>query len=60
VPEGDVAALAGALRYLIDHPERWPAMGQAGRRHIEEHGDIETLNDELVQAYASVLAAEAA
>jgi colanic acid/amylovoran biosynthesis glycosyltransferase len=60
VPEGDVAALAGALRYLIDHPDRWPAMGQAGRRHIEEHGDIETLNDQLVQAYASVLAAEAA
>ena len=34
VPEGDVRALADALADLAGHPERWPAMGRAGRAHV--------------------------
>jgi colanic acid/amylovoran biosynthesis glycosyltransferase len=39
VPERDSAALAEALRTLVDHPERWEAMGRAGRAHVEENHD---------------------
>ncbi len=39
VPEGDVAALAGALLQLATHPEQVRAMGQASRHLIEtKHG----------------------
>jgi colanic acid/amylovoran biosynthesis glycosyltransferase len=37
VPEGDDPALTAALAELLDHPERWPAMGRAGRAHVERH-----------------------
>lgn len=33
-PEGDVRALRDALAELVAHPERWPAMGRAGRAHV--------------------------
>jgi glycosyltransferase involved in cell wall biosynthesis len=35
VPEGDGPALAQALAELVDHPERWAMMGQAGRAFVE-------------------------
>ena len=34
VPEGDVAALRAAVAALVTSPERWPAMGRAGRQHV--------------------------
>jgi glycosyltransferase involved in cell wall biosynthesis len=34
VPEGDVRALTAALADLAGHPERWAAMGRAGRAHV--------------------------
>ena len=37
VPEDDGPALVAALDELVQHPERWPAMGRAGRRHVEAH-----------------------
>ncbi|MCW2600409.1 MAG: glycosyl transferase family 2 [Frankiales bacterium] len=42
VPEhGDVpAALAAALERLLDQPERWPAMGRAGRAHVAAHYEL--------------------
>jgi colanic acid/amylovoran biosynthesis glycosyltransferase len=40
VPERDGAALAEAVRTLLDHPERWAEMGRAGRRHVEERHDV--------------------
>jgi colanic acid/amylovoran biosynthesis glycosyltransferase len=55
VPERDVEAVAGRLRCLIDHPERWGDMGRAGRSLMEEHADIEKLNDRLVQVYKRLL-----
>ena len=38
VPERDVAALADRLSALPDHPERWEAMGRAGRARVEAEG----------------------
>jgi len=51
VPERDVDHLVEKLAYLIEHPEVWPAMGQAGRAYVEEHYDINKLNDQLVEIY---------
>ncbi|WP_421655577.1 glycosyltransferase [Leptothermofonsia sp. ETS-13] len=55
VPERDVAALGDRIGYLIEHPERWSEMGQAGRTYIETHYDINQLNDRLVELYQQVL-----
>jgi len=54
VPERDVPALADKLAYLIDHPQQRVAMGQVGRRFVEEHCNLSTLNDRLVSLYQQV------
>ena len=54
-PEREAAAIAEKLRYLIDHPEVWPQMGQAGRARVEELYDMNKLNDELVEVYQQLL-----
>ena len=51
VPEKDEFAIAQKLIYLIEHPEIWPSMGEAGRKYVEAHYDINNLNDELEQIY---------
>jgi len=40
VAERDSAALADALRSLLDDPERRRAMGRAGRRHMQANHDV--------------------
>ena len=55
VPERDVEALAEKLVYLIRHPEIWPEMGRAGRAFVEEHYDINKLNNRLVEIYRELL-----
>jgi colanic acid/amylovoran biosynthesis glycosyltransferase len=47
VPERDEAALAAAFARLAAEPERWPAMGRAGREKVEREYDIQRLNDRL-------------
>jgi colanic acid/amylovoran biosynthesis glycosyltransferase len=47
VPERDEAALAAAFTRLAAAPERWPAMGRAGREKIEREYDVHRLNDRL-------------
>jgi len=49
VAERDVNALADRLAYLIDHSELRATMGQAGRKYVAEHYDINTLNDRLLE-----------
>jgi colanic acid/amylovoran biosynthesis glycosyltransferase len=53
-PERDSAALAASIEELLDHPERWPAMGAAARAIVERDYDRERLNDRLVELYRSV------
>ncbi|HEX6617115.1 MAG TPA: glycosyltransferase [Gemmatimonadales bacterium] len=48
VGERDAAALAERLGHLAAHPERWTALGAAGRSRVEREYDIERLNDRLV------------
>jgi colanic acid/amylovoran biosynthesis glycosyltransferase len=51
VPERDVEVLVEKLKYLMDHPEHWLAMGQAGRRQVEAVYDNSRLNAQLVEIY---------
>ncbi|HHP7246002.1 MAG TPA: glycosyltransferase [Elainellaceae cyanobacterium] len=55
VPERDADAIADRLIYLIEHPECWSAMGKAGRSFVEQHYDLNRLNDALVALYESLL-----
>jgi colanic acid/amylovoran biosynthesis glycosyltransferase len=55
VPERDVDALVEKLGYLIEHPDRWLEMGQAGRRCVETQFDLNQLNDRLVALYRQLL-----
>ncbi len=55
VPERDVDALVAKLRLLVGHPERWLAMGRAGRTCVEDKYNIESLNDRLVDIYRQPL-----
>jgi colanic acid/amylovoran biosynthesis glycosyltransferase len=56
VPERDPDALATALRDVLDHPERWEAMGRAGRAHVEAKHDVATEVVALEDRYLSLLA----
>lgn len=47
-PERDAGTLAVCLGRLIERPDLWPSMGEAGRRRVEADHDIEVLNDRLV------------
>jgi colanic acid/amylovoran biosynthesis glycosyltransferase len=49
VPERDVEALTAALRQLVEHPERWAAMGRAGREVVAREYDADVLNERLVE-----------
>jgi colanic acid/amylovoran biosynthesis glycosyltransferase len=55
VPERNVDALAERLDYLVRHPELWPAMGRAGRKHMETHYDIRRLNSQQVRLYTRMI-----
>lgn len=54
-PERDVDALAERMEHLVLHPETWPALGRAGRAHIESEynrkhqpAKLETLYDRVL------------
>lgn len=55
VREKDVDALAERIEYLIEHPEIWLQMGEAGRKLVEEKYDIRKLNQKLIGVYQSLL-----
>ena len=55
VPERNVDALAERLDYLTRHSELWPAMGRAGRKHVETHYDIRRLNSQQVRLYTGMI-----
>ena len=51
VSAADSDALADRLVAMVDHPERWPDMGRAGRRFVEERHDIVDLNVRLAALF---------
>lgn len=54
-PEGDVEALAGALRHVLDHPEEWGPRAEAGRRRVAERHDPRALARKLEAIYDEAL-----
>jgi colanic acid/amylovoran biosynthesis glycosyltransferase len=55
VPERDVGCLTEHLRFLAAHPDIWPEIGRAGRRHVEEHYDAQVLSRKLADLYRQVI-----
>jgi colanic acid/amylovoran biosynthesis glycosyltransferase len=55
VPERDPQALAEALLALIAAPERWAAMGAAGRERVERDHALKVANRKLLAVYDRVL-----
>ena len=55
VPEGDVAALVRALSDMVEHPDRWPAMGRAGRAHVEQRFRLADRVRDVEQLYTEQL-----
>ena len=51
VHERDVKALSERLEYLVEHQDLWSRMGRAGRNHIENHYNIEKLNEQLIRTF---------
>jgi colanic acid/amylovoran biosynthesis glycosyltransferase len=47
VEAGNATAMTDALQELLNHSDRWSAMGQEGRRHVEEHFDVDRLTSQL-------------
>ena len=48
VPERDTDALAGAFRWLVEHPERWMGMALAAHEAVERNFNGSQLTDQLV------------
>ena len=55
VPEKDLEAIAERLNYLIKDRQVWHTMGEKGRKHIEEHYNLDKQNDRLIEIYRSLL-----
>jgi colanic acid/amylovoran biosynthesis glycosyltransferase len=47
VEAGNVEATTAALQKLLTNSDQWPAMGQQGRRHVEEYFDVDRLTSQL-------------
>lgn len=51
VPEQDANSLSDAILSIVNQPETWKNMGQAGRRYVEEEYSISALGDRLTNLY---------
>jgi len=55
VPERDVDALTEKLQSLVGQPALRTIMGCKGRKFVEEHYNIDALNDRLVRLYEGLI-----
>jgi colanic acid/amylovoran biosynthesis glycosyltransferase len=55
VPEWDVPALTKCLFESIEAPDRWAALGRAGREIDEQQYDVHRLNDALAELLTEVV-----
>jgi colanic acid/amylovoran/stewartan biosynthesis glycosyltransferase WcaL/AmsK/CpsK len=57
-PERDADALAGRLERLIEDPRLRREMGCRGRAFVDQHHDVDRLNDRLVEVYSELLSGQ--
>lgn len=50
-PENNPSALAEKILALLDRPATWPALGRAGRAHIDAHYNAQKLIDRQLEDY---------
>jgi glycosyltransferase involved in cell wall biosynthesis len=55
VVPGDPESLAGAIRHLTERVPLARAMGEAGRRHVDEHYSWACIAEQMEELYASLL-----
>jgi len=55
VPQRDADALTERLEYLITNPQTWQHLGKNGREHVQQHYDIELLNQKLARIYHDLI-----
>jgi starch synthase len=55
VEPGDPAALAAALRRVLDDPARAARMGEAGRRRVEAHFSWDRIADRTLEVYQQAI-----
>ncbi|MBW2373602.1 MAG: glycosyltransferase [Deltaproteobacteria bacterium] len=53
--ERDVEDVAAQLCWLLEHPERWREMGEAGRRRVESRFDVLSQAEALAGIYRELL-----
>ena len=56
VEEHDISGLVDRLDTLLQHPERWPEMGNQGHTRIQQAFDIASCNEHLLELFASLVA----
>ncbi len=54
VPERDALALEQKFEWLLDHADKWDAMGRAGRACVETRFDMKNLNKQLESIYRKI------
>lgn len=54
-PEKDIESLADRLEALVEAPESWPAMGRAGREHVEREYEARRQAARLEDVYSRLL-----
>lgn len=54
-PPKDPTSLSHHIEYLSKNPEELVKMGQTGREYVEEHFDIESLNDDLDHLFKNLI-----
>ncbi len=57
VPKGDASALAGAIQRLLEDPQQRIEMARRARERVEEAFDIHQVAKQVLEVYASQLAA---
>lgn len=60
VPVDDAAAIAAAIDELVSMRERWPALGAAGRAHVEQRFSMRRWAAQMADRYEHLVAREEA
>ncbi len=55
VPDQNPEALATAMLQMLAHRDQWPAMGELGRRRVEQQFEIRTMIRQYEELYTEVL-----